>query len=465
MKAGRMLRGLGAVAAGILVLGARASEGRAVLKYDFSLGAGAFYNDNLYFAPETDAAGRLPPVAETSFSVAPAFALDWTGQHDRLSCGYRGAYWSFTGDQELDPRWTNNLGANLSWRRWSPFFLEVNETLEYGELPEEVDIQAPIDYSYTNVVAVRTGLLRELGARGEVQLAYRGELETYPQVENADRVLSQYGEASVRYRWSPLWGSAFSVSYGHVERDLTADYDELTVTASADQRLSEHLELRYGLEWIRDTYDAAPAGDATAGGGGAGDYSSLLLSAEVKGDLERKGFWSLTYEDTLEYLSDGDSLERGHAAATLSLRSRKDSTLTLEGWHDAMAYRLSEREDKEWGATFSARWMITPKAACDLLGTWTNTTIQQEASAEIEDRTLEAGAGVVVMVLDHLQLEAGYLYRNNDSNDELRTYVSNRLYALLTYHFQPLRAGELPSSYLSRLDDAEQFERVSPWGD
>jgi len=337
--------------------------------------------------------------------------------------------------------------------------------LEYGPTPEEVDVQAFIDYSYTNEVTVRTGLMRELGARGEVQLAYRGELETYPQVENADRVLSQYGEASVRYRWSPLWGSAFSVSYGHVERDLTADYDELTVSASADQRLSEHLELRYGLEWIRDTYDAAPAVAATAGTGGGSDYSSLLLSADVKGDLARKGYWALGYEDTLEYLSDGDSLERGRASATLALRSRVDSTLTLEGWHDAVDYRISERADKEWGARVSARWMITPKAACDFLGTWMNTTIRQEASAEIDDHTLEAGAGVVVMVFDHLQLEAGYVYRNNDSNEELRTYASNRLYAFLTYHFQPLKSGELPSSYLSRLDDVEQFERVSPWGD
>jgi hypothetical protein len=461
MTVGSAARALGAIAVGFLVLGWPASEGWAALTYDFAVGTGVLMNDNLYLDPETGAAGQRKPVKETMFTVAPALGLDWVVERDRLSAGYRGEYYQFSGDEELDARWVHNLAANLNWRRWAPFFLEASESLDYGQDPQEVNVQAKIDFTYTNIASVRTGMVWDLGTRGAVELAYRGELETYPQVENADRVLSNFGELSVLYRWTPLWSGTLTLSYGLVERDLTADYDELSATASVDQRLSERLTLRYGLEWYRDTYDAAPGADAVPGDDGSSVYTNLLLEATVRGALSRGGYWSLGYEDTLEYLNDGDTIEIGRASAELALRARLGSSLTVEGWHDTRDYRISGREDTAWGTTLSARWLITPWAACDLVGNWTMTTIQEEGLGDVEDHTIEAGVGLIVIVFDSLQLEAGYDYRNNDSTDPQRTVANNRLYALMSYRFRPLTPGELPPSYLFSLDS--QLVGVNPW--
>ena len=133
------------------------------------------------------------------------------------------------------------------------------------------------------MVSARTGLVWEFGARGTVELAYRGELETYPQVEDADRVLRQYGEGLARYRWTPLWETEFRVSYGQVERELTADYDELSASVAVDQRLSEHLALRYSLEWLRDAYDAPPGDDAAPEPQGPTVSTSLLVGGRGQG--------------------------------------------------------------------------------------------------------------------------------------------------------------------------------------
>jgi hypothetical protein len=106
--------------------------------------------------------------------------------------------------------------------------------------------------------------------------------------------------------------------------------------------------------------------------------------------------------------------------------------------------------------------MITSWAACDFIGNWENTTIRAAALPEVEDHTIDAGAGILVLVFDRLQLEAGYYFRNNDSTDPLRSYTSNRLYAFMTYHFRPVAPGGLPVSVLSRLDDLTV--EVSPSG-
>lgn len=434
---------------GILIAGP-APEGRAAITYDFSLGTGAFVNDNLYLDPEAGGEGQRGPVQETMYAVAPALDLAWTGEHDHLSAAYRGEYWQFSGDEELDSRWRHDLAANLGWRRWAPFFLEVQETLSMGPSAQARNVEAVIDYTYTNVLSTRTGVTWEIGRRGTAELAYRGELETYPQVEDADRVLRQYGEGMARYRWTPLWQTELRLAYGLVERELTADYQELDASLTVDQRVSEQLTMQYRLEWLRDAYEEAPGEDAAP----ATVTSSLLFGAAVRGDLAAGGTWSLGYNEDLDYLPDGDTIETGRASANVALRARLGSTATIEGWYETLDYRVSPREETDWGATLDARWMITDWAALDVRGTWTDTTIRQEGTAEIGETTIGAAAGILFLLFKRLQLEAGYDYRKNDSNDALRSYTGSRLYAFLTYHFRPVPPGGLPSSYLSRLDTA-----------
>ena len=326
------------------------------------------------------------------YTVAPALDLDWVGQRDHLSGDYRGEYWQFTGDEELDPRWTHNLAADLGWRRWAPFFLEVRETLDRGPSAQQRDVEAVIDYTYTNMVSARTGLVWEFGTRGTVELAYRGELETYPQVEDADRVLRQYGEGLARYRWTPLWETEFRVSYGQVDRELTADYNELSASVAVDQRLSEHLALRYRLEWLRDAYEAPPGEDAAPEAARAHGVHQPALGGRGQGRpvaWAEPGAWA--YQDDLDYLPDGDTLETGRTSAEVALRARLGSTLTVGGWYDTRDYRVSGREETAWGPTLDARWLIAPWAAFDVRGTWTDTTIREEAPAEIEEQHEQGG--------------------------------------------------------------------------
>lgn len=442
------------IATGTLLIVGQPSAGRAALTYDVSLGAGAFVNDNLYLDPETDVEGERQPVNETMYSIAPALNFTWAGQRDLLSGAYRGEYWQFSGDEDLDPRWTHNLAADLAWRRWAPFFLEVREALDRGPSAQQREVEAVIDYTYTNIVTARTGLTWVRGSRSTYELAYRGELETYPQVEDADRVLRQYGEGLARYRWTPLLETEFRVSYGKVERELTADYDELNASVVVDQRLSEHLALRYNLEWFRDAYDAVPGVDDASEGQAAATSTGLLWGAEARGDLSQGGTWHVGYAEDLDYLPDGDTLETGRTSAGMDLRARLGSTLSVEGWHDTRDYRVSGREEAAFGATLDVRWVIVPWAACDLRGTWADTTIREEAAAEIDETTSGAAAGILFLLFERLQLEAGYDYRKNDSSDALRSNTGSRLYAFVTYHFRPLAPGVLPSSYLSRLDTA-----------
>jgi hypothetical protein len=444
---------LGAVAAGIMLIAGQASEVRAALTYDFSLGAGVFVNDNFYLDPESGPEGQRKPVNETMYAIAPALNLNWIGQFDHLRGDYRGEYWQFTGDEDLDPRWVHNLTADLAWRRWAPFFIEVRETLERGPSAQGRDVEAVIDYTYTNTVSARTGLVWKFGTRGTVELAYRGEFETYPQVVDADRVLRQYGEGLARYRWTPLLESEFRVSYGQVERELTADYDELNASVAVDQRLSEHLALRYRLEWFRNAYDAPPGEGVAPDAQGPTVSTGLLGGAEVRGDLSLGGTWKLGFSDDLDYLVDGDTLETRRTSAEVALRARLGSTLTVGGWYETRDYRVSGREETAWGPTLDARWMITPRIACEVRGHWTDTTIREAALAEVDEQTSWAAAGLVFMLFNRLQLEAGYDYRNNDSSDAQRSYSGSRLYAFVTYYFRPLVPGVIPSSYLSRLDD------------
>jgi hypothetical protein len=181
--------------------------------------------------------------------------------------------------------------------------------------------------------------------------------------------------------------------------------------------------------------------------------NSLLGGAEIRGDLSHGGTWNLGFSDDLDYLPDGDTLETRHTSAEVALRARLGSSLTVGGWYDTREYRVSGREERAWGPTLDARWMITSWAACDVRGTWTDTTIREEARAEVVEQTIRAAVGILILVFERLQLEAGYDYRNNDSTDELRSYAGNRLYVFLTYHFRPLAPGTLPSTYITRMND------------
>lgn len=455
---------LAALASGIIVAAGPVPDSRAALTYAPSLGAGVFVNDNLYLDPDHGADGQRRPVSETMYSVAPALDLGWVGEHDHLNGAYRGEYWQFTGDENLDPRWRHGLAADLGWRRWAPFFLEVRENLALGPTAQRRDVEAAIDYTYTNVLMARTGLFWDFGARATAELAYRLALETYPQVDDADRVLRQYAEGTARYRWSPLWETEARLSYGRVARELTADYDEFSASAAVNQRVSEHLVLLYGLEWLRDAYGASPADDSTPEDQGTTVFSSLLWRAGARGDLSPRGTWSLGYQDDLDYLQDGDTLKTGRASAEVAVRARLGSTLTVGGWRESRDFRTSSREETAWGATLDARWMITPWSAFDVRGAWADTTIRQEGTTEVTETSSRAAAGILLLLFKRLQFEAGYDFRKNDSSNALRSYSGSRLYALLTCHFRPLAPGGLPASYLSRLDDSSGGVRASDPG-
>jgi hypothetical protein len=449
-----------ATAALLLVVVALPPKAAAVLTYDLSLGAGVEYNDNFYNAPETSEEDQQQPVQEMTYTLEPAVRLIWEAPHDLLDFGYRGEFSRYSGDEDVDPLQTHTLDASLTWRRWSPFFLEVRETLSRDADPRYRDVQPQIDYTYTNEAYVRTGLAWEFGARGAAELAYRGELETYPDVDNADRVLSNYGEGVLRYNWSPLLGSEFRASYGLVERDLTPDYDELEVYAGVNQRLSEHLALRYSLEWVRDSYEAAPTADGAPADRGSDVYTSLLPSFEISGDFMVDGSWSLSYEDTLEYLQDGDTLETARASAAVAYRARLGSTLTAEIWHEKSDYQLSPREDMTWGTTLGARWVIAPWLGCNFDGEWSSTTIQEEGMADVDDDTIDASVAIIAAFGRHVTAEVGYELERNSSSDPTRTYTSNRLYTWLTYHLQAL----VPGALTSFVDGGEEIDsRGGSW--
>lgn len=433
-------------AAGIFAIAGQASEGWAAFSYDISLGAGAQQNDNLYLDPRTSGEdGRRQPVQETVLTLEPGVMVSWGRENDRLELQYNGEYSTFQGDEDRDPLWVHNLTAALNWRRWSPFFLEAREARSRVPRPQEGEDQALVDQIDRNQVTVRSGLVWEYGPRGSAELAYRGELESFPGSVDADRVQRHYGEALVRHRWSPLWGGEARAAFGQVERKLTADYSELSVSAAVDQRLSERLAMRYRIEWLRDVEDEAAADGAVQGGVGDSVHSSLLGAAGITGNLARGGSWNLAYEDSLEYLSDGDTLRRGRASAGAMLRARLGSSLEAGGWYEHRHIQGSGREEDAGGPTLGVRWMIAPWAAFDLGGSWTITAINEPGTADVEDKVTQTSAGLVAMMFKRLQFEAGYQYRENDSAGALRSYVNNVVYVAASFHFTPVAPGTLPS--------------------
>ncbi|MHB8835197.1 MAG: porin family protein [Candidatus Methylomirabilia bacterium] len=489
---------LGAIAAGIVLIAGQASEVRAAFVYDVTLGADAQLDDNFHLDPATTVEegaasaegvagaegtpGLRQPVKETIFTVNPGVTVSWFEGRDRLQLNYGGAYSSYRGDEKRDPLWVHTIAADLSWRRWAPFFLEAQESRSRVPRTQEREGEAYVDQVDRNLISVRTGLVSEMGSRSTVELAYRGELESYsvsgggvpategtdpgteatePVIDEFDRVERHFGEALLRHRWTPLWDSELRVAYGHVGRELAPAYSELRASLAVDQRWSERLSLRYHLDWIRDDDDKPAEAVAATGEAAIGSAATdapvdtvrtnLLFGAEVRGTLERGGSWNLAYQDSLADQPDGDTLKTGRASAAATLRARLGSTLDVGGWHETRDFRDSGREEVAWGPTLGVRWLITPWAALDLGGSWTSTTIREEAQAEVEDRTARVAAGLVVLLVKRVQFEAGYGYRKNDSTDALRDYTNNLVFARLTFHFQPVESGRLPASYAAGL--------------
>lgn len=444
----RAIRGV--LAALIVVAGAAPSGALAALSYDVTLGAGAQWNDNLYLDPRASGAvDRRAPVEETIFTIDPGATVSWLGERDRLQLDYRGEYWMFSGDEDRDPLWMHNLVADLNWRRWSPFFLEAREERDRVPRSLETEGESVVEQVARNRLSGRTGLAWELGSRGLAELAYRGELQTFSGIEDADRVLRQYGEGLLRYRWSPLWGSEMRLAYGHVDRTLAADYAEMSASAAVDQRLSEHLALRYRIEWLRTAEDAFAAVGETEGSE-ATVRNNLLKTAEISGELALGGSWRLGYQDALEYLSDGDTRKAGRASADLTFRFRLGSTVGIGARFENLKYRVSDRKDEVWGPTLRLRWVLAPWSAFDLGGSWTSVEIKEAGLEPVKDRTSRAAAGVVLLMFKRIQLEAGYGYARNSSTGDLRSYTNNLAYVLATFHFQPILTGALPPTQANR---------------
>jgi hypothetical protein len=466
MRLRRIRHALGAAAVGLVLSALPAAEVRAALFYDFTLGAGVQRNDNLHLDPESPgdsgAGGEedpRQPVEVTVYTLNPGALILWTAERDQLQLRYSGEYSAFRGDEEPDPFWAHTLAANLNWRRWSPFFFEAGEERARVPRTQDQDVAAAVDLVDRNRLTARTGLVSEVGARSTIELAYRGELETYSSNESVDpavgtgagtdeldEVRRQYGEALVRHRWTPLWESEARVAYGRVDRELASSYAEFLVAADVSQRWSEQLVARYRLEWRReDDYEPGESADA-ATPPEESVRTNLLLGAEIRGTLERGGSWNLAYQDRAEDQPDGDTLDAGRTSAAIAVRARGGSALDVGGWHELRDYRLSGREETAWGPSLGARWMIVPWAALDVGGSWTKTTIREDGTDEIEDRTSRVSAGIVLMVLGRVQLEAGCAFRKNDSSDALRSYENTIVFAQVTFHFRPVEPGRLPPS-------------------
>jgi hypothetical protein len=437
---------LGALAA--LAVPCLRGEAHAALTWDASVGAGVQWTDNLHFDPRTPIEeGRRQPVEELIFVGTPSVQLAWAEGRDRLQLAYAGEYQRFSGDEELDALWVHDLAGSLGWRRWDPFFLEVRERLDREARSQQRETEAVVDQIDHNVVTVRSGFWREYGTRGIVDIGYRGELDSYPGVDDADRVLRHSGEVLWRYRWTPIYQTELRASWGRVSRDLNADYTEGRVFLGVDQRISEQLSAAYGLELIRQ--DVVSGG--VAGGQERGDRTALLKGASLSGGHERGGSWRLAYQEYLEGEPDGDTLERKRASAEATLNARLGSSWWTRGWYEARDYRDSGREEHAWGPMTTARWLLVPWLAGDLAASWTSTAVREADQPQVEDHTVRLAAGLVARVSARLTLEAGYCYRKNDSDDAARSYRGNLVFAYLTGHFRALQPRQLPASHVFAL--------------
>jgi hypothetical protein len=163
----------------------------------------------------------------------------------------------------------------------------------------------------------------------------------------------------------------------------------------------------------------------------------------------------LSYDDRLESQPNGDTLELGRASLYGRFRARLGSEIVSGIWRETRDFRISGREDTDWGPTLFARWLIAPWAALDAGGSWVRSDIHAPGEEDLEDRTTRVGAAALVLVGRHLVAEAGYVYRRNDSTDPARGYTANLLFAGLTYHFATVQPGRLPASTIDRLTTSD----------
>lgn len=409
----------------------------------------------MHNTPDSPGDGSPPPVTETAYVYSPTLLLGWTVPRDHLNLSYRGEYRTFDGDEKHDALWIHNLAADLSWRRWSPVFLEVSEA--WGRVPrsQERDGVAVVDQIDSSRLTVRTGIVRELGARGAMELAYGMEQVTFPGTEDADRAQRQYGEGLARYRWTPLLGSEFRLSYGWLDRSLAAESTEARASAAVEQRFSEHLAARYSLEWIRSEADRLVDQVAEPEESGLTIRTSLLKGVGITGELSPVSSWNLNYADTQEYLADGDTLQSSRASVGVAWRAWLGSSLRAGGWYAQREYRVSGRKETAWGPTADLRLAITRWLACSVGGGWSSATIREEGLEEREDRRTQASAGIVGSLGRHVMFQTGYQYQHSSSTDAMRSFTSNLYMAQVTYYLGAFVSLHVPSSPAGRVLDVE----------
>jgi hypothetical protein len=423
---------------------------RAALIYDFSLGGGVELNDNIFLVPRPTVEGQAAPVKSTVLAYSPGVKLSWEDRQDWLRLDYQGVHQDFHGEGSPPAVWLHDLSAELQWRNRRPFFLEVRE--DYARVPQyrssaEVDLYAGSD---RNTVTVRPGLSWDLGRTGVLDLALRGESQAFPHNPTAESERSVYGEVSHLRRWTPLWSTSLRLDYGEVRRTLEPDYREAGATLEVDQRWSPGVSAVYSLEWRQDRY-ASGESSATPGGQGGGRSDSYLLKGvTINGQLEYGGSWHLLYQDRIEDLLTGERLKAGRGTAEFELRSRLGSRMGLVALYENRRFATSGRKEVVWGPTASARWVMTSWLALDLDGFWTRIQSEEPGLPEVVDRQLSLAAGFIFVLARHVQCEVGYRYLADDSTDPNNTFRNNRVAALLTWFFQPLRPGVIPESITDR---------------
>lgn len=446
----------GALAAAFFT-GVRAAP--AASRYDLTLGVGALVNDNLHLDPEEGAGieGQRSPLKETLYVVVPGFLVDWREGRDRLHGEYRGEYWTAGRDDEPEPFWVHAVAADLAWRRWSPFFLELREVRSRVPRSSEGENEAYIDQIDENRIVGRAGGSWDLSGRTTLEVAYRVDHLSYPGSAEVDEAFSHGAEGVLRNRLNPLWQSTLRLSYGATERDLVADYTTLSAFGALDQRWDERITLRYQLEWRREDAEREPPGGAVSADAElpAEDddlvRDGLLVGAELRWRLARGGSWTLAYQEVQLNRPDGDTLKTGRASAGLSLRARLGSGLNVSARYEDREYRISGREETVWGPSLNARWVVAPWVACDIAAGWASASIRAAGLPEVEDRSTVLSAAVVFLIRGHVQLEAGYVFRENDSSDAAREYTNHLVFTALTWRLRAFGPGELPPLQSARL--------------
>jgi len=422
------------------------AKAAARLDYDASLGAGVEANDNLRLAPDPPPAGEAGPLRTTVFTVSPAVFIAWGERDDVLRLVYQGTWQDYSsGEEDLPAGWIHRLDASLRWRRWQPFFLDVEEQrdrVEQYRLRPEGD---ELNRTDRNRLSVRPGFAWEVSPTTRLEASLLGEVVTFPGEGDAESVAALFAELGGERRWSPLWSGRASLGFGGVSREIAGDSRELRAELELRQRVSPLADAVYSMAWHRDR--AAGGGEES---GAAVDRDDVLAGVSFLRRLPRDGFWRVGYQDRLESLADGETLRAGRAEAELFLQARLGSRLGLGIGHERRDFLDSGRRERAWGPSASARWVVTDWLALVAQGGWTQTRGRDPGLPEQSARLLAAGAGLVVLAGRHARLEAGYRHLDNDADLAEESYRSGRWYAVLTAQLRPFLPGRFPESVADR---------------